>query len=72
MTSRRYQAATAAPLDKVRNSALAGAAIAVVAYLLKQFAGIDLPVEVISALVVLVSFAVAYFTPIAPGEVEMS
>ena len=49
--------------SKVKSMTLAGAIVAILAWALKAFAGVDLPAEVVSALVVIVAFIVGYFTP---------
>ena len=49
--------------SKVRSMTLAGAIVAIVAWALKAFAGVDLPAEVVSASIVIVAFIVGYFVP---------
>jgi len=39
---------------------LSGATVAILAYVLREFAGVDMPAEVVSAAVVLVSFIFGY------------
>lgn len=52
-----------APDRKVTAGALAGALTVILAWMLREFAGIEMPAEVSSAVTVLVSFVVAYFVP---------
>ena len=54
--------------SKVQNMTLAGAIVAVVAYLLSTFAGIVLSPELVSALIVIVAAIVGYFTPEKVGS----
>lgn len=61
--------ATNRPIQKVSAGAVAGALVAILAWGLRRFAGVDVPDEVTSAAVVLISFAAAYLTPIADGEI---
>jgi hypothetical protein len=49
--------------SKVKGMTLAGAIVAIIAWALKAFGGIDLPAEVVSAAVVIVSFIIGYLTP---------
>lgn len=51
------------PKRKVMAGAAAGAATVVLAWLLKDFAHLDMPAEVSSALTVLFSFVVSYLVP---------
>lgn len=67
---KKYRVSSPAPILKVTSGALSGALVIVLAWLLKQYAGVDLPDEVQSALVVLISALVAYFVPIRSGEIE--
>jgi Na+/glutamate symporter len=57
------------PIDKVTNSVIAGAIVAVVAWALGAYAGVELPAEVQNALIIIVSAVVAYVTPIRAGEI---
>lgn len=65
----RYRVATNRPLNKVSAAATAGALVAIVAWGLKQFMSVELPSEVQAALIILVSAAAAYQTPLADDEV---
>lgn len=49
--------------SKVKGMTLAGAIVAIIAAALKAFAGIELPPEVVSAAIVIVSFIIGYLTP---------
>jgi hypothetical protein len=53
---------------KVQGMTLAGAIVAVMAWALESFAGIALPTEVVSALIVVVGFVIGYFTPERVGS----
>lgn len=64
-----YRVATKRPIKKVI-AIFSGALVAVVAWALKQFANIEIPGEVQAALIILVSAAAAYLTPIREGEIE--
>ena len=46
--------------SKVKAMTLSGATVAILAYVLREFAGVDMPAEVVSAAVVLVSFIFGY------------
>lgn len=67
---KQYRVASPMPIAKVSAGALSGALVIVLAWLLKQYADVDLPDEVQSALVVLISAMVAYAVPIQDGEIE--
>jgi hypothetical protein len=54
--------------SKVQGMTLAGAIVAVMAWALESFAGIALPTEVVSALIVVVGFVIGYFTPERVGS----
>lgn len=58
-----------APVRKVAAGGMGGAASVLILYVLEHYAGISVPAEVASAASVLITFAVSYFTPSAPGEV---
>ena len=49
--------------------ALASAIVVLIAYAARQWGGVELPVEVVGALSTLIRFGVAYFVPIADGEI---
>lgn len=57
------------PINKVSAGILAGAIVAIVAWVLQQFGGIELPSGVQGALIVIISGLVSYFVPIAEGEI---
>jgi len=56
------------PLNKVSASAGAGAAAAILAWALHQFAGVDVPAGIEAAATVLISTAVAYLVPLSERE----
>ena len=58
------------PLDKITYGALAAATVVILAWALREFAGIDLPAEVQSALVLLVGFGISYYVPLSEVEAE--
>ena len=58
------------PLDKITFGALAAATVVVLAWALREFAGIDLPAEVQSALAVIIGYVVSYFVPLNETEAE--
>jgi len=58
------------PLDKITYGALAAATVVILAWALREFAGIDLPAEVRSALVLLVGFGISYYVPLSEVEAE--
>ncbi len=68
--TRRYRVASARPLAKINAVALAGAVTVVVAWAMRQFAGIELPAEVQAAITTLIASLAGYLTPLLPGEVE--
>lgn len=66
----QYKVTSARPLNKVTAAAAAGALAVILAWGLKQFAGIELPDTVQSAVTLLVSVGAAYLTPLGENEVE--
>jgi len=56
------------PLDKVTFGALAAAVVAALAWALREFAGIELPADIQSALVVVVGFGISYLVPLSEAE----
>lgn len=64
-----YRPTSKKPLNKVSAAAVAGAVVILLVWGLRQFAGIDVPVVAQNAAIVLVSFVVAYQTPIKDGEI---
>jgi len=58
------------PLDKVTYGALAAATVVVLAWALREFAGIDLPAEVQSALAVMIGYVVSYLVPLNEAETK--
>ena len=58
------------PLDKVTYGALAAATVVILAWALREFAGIDLPAEVQSALVVIFGYVVSYYIPLSEVEAK--
>jgi hypothetical protein len=58
------------PLDKITYGALAAATVVILAWALREFAGIDLPAEVQSALALLVGFGISYYVPLSEVEAE--
>ena len=61
-------ARTAAPVRKVASGTLAGAITTVVVYAFDTISGRDLPDAVVAALVVIVSFGVAYLVPASESD----
>ena len=57
------------PTQKVTAVGAAGAVSIVLVWVLHQFAHLDMPVEVASAITTLLAFLAGYFTPPANGEV---
>ncbi len=62
---------TNVPVNKVTVSALAGASIAVLAWLLRTYTTIDIPPAVQDALVILLTFGAGWLTPPGAGEVVL-
>jgi len=58
------------PLDKVTYGALAAATVVILAWALREFAGIDLPAEVQSALAVIFGYVVSYYIPLSEVEAK--
>jgi len=58
------------PLDKITYGALAAATVVILSWALREFAGIDLPAEVQSALALLVGFGISYYVPLSEVEAE--
>jgi hypothetical protein len=58
------------PLDKITYGAFAAATVVIFAWALREFAGIDLPAEVRSALALLVGFGISYYVPLSEVEAE--
>ena len=58
------------PLDKVTCGALAAATVILLAWALREFAGIDLPAEVQSALTVMIGYVVSYLVPLNEAEAK--
>jgi len=58
------------PLDKVTFGVLAAATVIILAWALREFAGIDLPAEVQSALAVIIGYVVSYHIPLTEAEAE--
>ena len=58
------------PLDKITYGALAAATVIILTWALREFAGIDLPAEVQSALAVIFGYVVSYYIPLNEFEAE--
>jgi hypothetical protein len=58
------------PLDKITYGALAAATVIILAWALREFAGIDLPAEVQSALAVIFGYVVSYYIPLSEVEAK--
>jgi len=58
------------PLDKITYGALAAATVVILAWALREFAGIDLPAEVQSALALIIGYVVSYYVPLNEVEAE--
>ena len=58
------------PLDKITYGALAAATVIILTWALREFAGIDLPAEVQSALVVIFGYVVSYYIPLSEVEAK--
>ena len=58
------------PLDKITYGAFAAATVVIFAWALREFAGIDLPAEVQSALAVIFGYVVSYYIPLNETEAE--
>jgi uncharacterized membrane protein YadS len=58
------------PLDKITYGALAAATVVILAWALREFAGIDLPAEVQSALAVMIGYVVSYLVPLNEAEAK--
>jgi len=58
------------PLDKITYGALAAATVVILAWALREFAGIDLPAEVQSALTVMIGYVVSYLVPLNEAETK--
>lgn|GEM_PF-4161979 len=59
------------PLEKVSFGALAAAAVVILTWALKEFAGIELPGEVQAALALIIGYVVSYAVPLTEEEAEM-
>jgi len=59
------------PLDKITFGALAAATVVILAWALREFAGIDLPAEVQSALALIIGFGISYYVPLSETEAEV-
>jgi len=57
-------------LTKVYASGAAGAVVTILMWVLKQYAGIEMPQDVAAALTVLIMTIAAWVTPLLPGEVR--
>lgn len=66
----RYRVAGRRPIAKITSVTTAGAATIVLAWLVRQVAGIDIPAEVQAAITTLIASLAGYLTPLLPGEVE--
>ena len=58
------------PLDKITYGALAAATVIILTWALREFAGIDLPAEVQSALAVIFGYVVSYYIPLSEVEAK--
>jgi len=58
------------PLDKITYGALAAATVVILAWALREFARIDLPAEVQSALALIIGYVVSYHIPLNQTEAE--
>lgn len=58
------------PIGKVAGAAIAGAAVVVLAYIIKLIFGVELPAEVTGSLTVLFSFLAGYFIPLKLDEIS--
>jgi len=58
------------PLDKVTYGALAAATVIILTWALREFAEIDLPAEVQSALTVMIGYVVSYLVPLNEAEAK--
>ena len=58
------------PLDKITYGALAAATVVILAWALREFAGIDLPAEVQSALALIIGFGISYYIPLSEVEAK--
>lgn len=56
------------PIAKVGNQGLSAAIVALIIWLLHQFAHVDMPFEVATALIVIISVIVGYITPLNRDE----
>jgi hypothetical protein len=59
-----------APIAKVANSGISGAAVVVVVWALKTFVGFEIPPEIASAIAVLLAFISGYLTPLKQRELN--
>lgn len=67
----KVKTATNYPIQKVAVSGAVGAFVIILVYVLHQFAGVDLPPEVVAAITTLLMFGAAYITPLRAEEVEV-
>ena len=58
------------PLDKITYGALAAATVVILAWALREFAGIDLPAEVQSALALIIGFGISYYITLSEVEAK--
>jgi hypothetical protein len=66
----RSETAVSAPIDKVAYSVYVGAGVAVGVWGLRNYAHVDVPPDVATAVAVLLSGIVGYFTPLRSHEVK--
>ena len=61
--------ASSLPIAKIQNAAIAGAIVVLLVWVLRTYAGVELPAEVQSAVTLLISLVVGYLTPIDVSEI---
>lgn len=62
---------SARPLTKVQTATVAGALAAILIWVLETYAHIDMPEYIAAALTTIIMAAVAYVTPLLPGELSV-
>lgn len=67
----RVATATNYPIQKVMVPAAVGSFVTILVYILRAFAGVDLPPEVIAAVTTVLMFGAGYVTPLRAEEVEV-
>lgn len=57
------QSPSAAPVPKMANAGATGAAVTLIIWLLRQYAGVEMPPEAAAGVATVLAFVVGYMTP---------